>query len=239
MINKISKILEEKDFSKFIGLKENLWFEAKGKEPYQLDSPVGRYELAKDVSAFANAEGGHIVIGLTPNRLKTELTEEIVGLELIPETGFDIVKYDGLIKHYIYPEIDNISITWQEGTNGKGKGVGHIFISPQKETKKYFLITRGVIVEGEKLKDNFVGLVKRVGSSNMPIFGREIYNIMQEGKSSHAQRLSRIESALVIVERNTSLIASGINILKGKGPTEKPISFDGLYDAIREITEEK
>jgi predicted HTH transcriptional regulator len=237
MIEEIAKIIKEKDFSRLIGLKENLWFEAKGKEPYQLDLPGGRYELAKDVSAFANSEGGHIVIGLTHKRLENEMAEEIIGLELILKAEFDIDKYKGLIKHYIYPEIDNISITWQESTNEKDKGVGHIFIPLQKESKKYFLITKGIIVEGEELKDNVVGLARRVGSSNMPISGKEIYNIMQKGKSDFAQRLSGIENMLAVIDKNMSIMLHEINILQKPAQTVKQISFEKLYDAIKKATE--
>jgi len=237
MIEEISKIIKEKDFSRLIGLKENLWFEAKGKEPYQLDSPGGRYELAKDVSAFANSEGGHIVIGLTHKRLENEMAEGITGLELILKAEFDIDKYSGLIKHYIYPEIDNILITWQESTNEKDKGVGHIFIPSQKESKKYFLITKGIIVEGEGVKDNVVGLARRVGSLNIPISGKEIYNTMQKGKSDFAQRLSGIENMLAIIDKNMSIMFHEINILQKSTQTVKQISFDKLYDAIKKVTE--
>jgi predicted HTH transcriptional regulator len=237
MIEEISKIIKEKDFSRLIGLKENLWFEAKGKEPYQFDSPGGRYELAKDVSAFANSEGGHIVIGLTHKRLENEMAEEIIGLELILKAEFDIDKYRGLIKHYIYPEIDNISITWQESTNEENKGVGHIFIPLQKGSKKHFLITKGIIVEREELKDNVVGLARRVGSSNMPISGKEIYNIMQKGKSDFAQRLSGIENMLAVIDKNMSIMFHEINILQKPTQAVKQISFDKLYDAIKKATE--
>ncbi len=202
MINTISEIIKEKYFSKFIGLKEGLWFEAKGKDPYDLDSASGRYELAKDVTAFANAEGGHIVIGLSHKQLENEMTEEISGLELIPEKEFDIKKYGGLIKDYIYPQIEGITITWQESINEKGKGVGDIFVPVQKETKKYFLITRGIIVEGDKLKDNVIGIARRQGARNMPISGKEIYGFMQKGKSDIAQRLSGIEDGLITLQRN-------------------------------------
>ncbi len=237
MIDDISIIIKEKDFSKFIGLKENLWFEAKGRKPYQLDLPSGRYELAKDVSAFANAEGGHLVIGLTHKRLNDEMTEEVSGLELITGAELDIGKYSGLIKDYIYPQIDNITITWQESTNEKGKGVGHVFIPTQKETKKYFLITRGIIIENEKLKDNVVGLVKRHGALNIPISGKEIYDIMQRGKSDIAQRLSGIENTLAAIYENMFVMFREITNIKGGTEAAKQISLDKLYEAIKKATE--
>lgn len=239
MIDDVSKIIKEKDFSKLIGLKENMWLEAKGREPYQLDLPGGRYELAKDISAFANAEGGHIVIGLSHKRLEGEMTEEISGLELISEAEFNVRKYSGLIKDYVYPQIDDITIVWQESNNEKGKGIGHVFIPPQKETKKYFLVTKGIIVDGEELKDNVVGLVKRRGSLNIPISGREIYNLMQRGKSEIAQRLSGIENTIAVMHENMSAMSRELIGLKKETQVSKPISFGPLYEAIKKATEEK
>lgn len=238
MINDISGIIKEKDFSKFIGLKESLWFEAKGQDPYDLDSAIGRYELAKDISAFANAEGGHIVIGLLTKPLENEMTEEISGLELITEKEFNIKKYEGLVKDYIYPQIDGITITWQESANKNDRGVGHIFIPPQKETKQYFLITRGIIVEGDKLKDNVVGVSRRRGSLNMPISGKEIYGIMQKGKSDIAQRLSGIEDALITLQQNMVVMFRAITSMhEERKMAERQVSFDKLYDAIKKATE--
>lgn len=239
MIDTILKIIKGKDFSKLIGFKENLWFEAKSRVPYQLDLPNGRYELAKDVSAFTNAEGGHIVVGLTHKPLENELTEEISGLELVSEAEFNVKKYGGLIKDYIHPQIDGIEIRWQESINEKGKGIGHIFIPPQKETKKYFLITKGIVVEGEKLKDNVVGLVRRRGSSNTPISGKEIYGIMQRGKSDTAQRLSGIENSLAVMHKNMSIMFHEISSVKKEEQPAKQVSFNKLYEAIKKVTEEK
>jgi predicted HTH transcriptional regulator len=238
MVEDISGIIREKDFSKLIGLKESLWFEAKGKDPYQLGSARGRYELVKDVSAFANAEGGHIVIGLSHKQLENEMTEEVSAIELITEAEFDIKKYGGLIKDYIYPQIDGIAIAWEESSSEKGKGVGVIFVPVQKETKKHFLITRGIILEGDELKDNVVGIARRQGARNMPIPGKDIYGFMQRGKSDIAQRLSGIEDALSTLQQNMIAMFHAIaSVQEERRIAERQVSFDKLYDAIKKVTE--
>jgi len=85
---RILEILSSRIFDRLKGLREDLYFEAKGKVPYDLNSAAGRYELAKDVSAFANSEGGHIVVGLQHRRLPNENTEEGDDLDLLPRTDF-------------------------------------------------------------------------------------------------------------------------------------------------------
>ena len=55
-------VLAGGDFEQFIGVPEGLEVEFKA-EPYQIEHDSQRFELAKDVSALANAVGGVIVIG--------------------------------------------------------------------------------------------------------------------------------------------------------------------------------
>jgi hypothetical protein len=56
-----ARIIASGALGELVGLEEAVDFEAKS-ELYDLDTPGGRYELAKDVSAFANASGGCLVI---------------------------------------------------------------------------------------------------------------------------------------------------------------------------------
>jgi hypothetical protein len=54
----VKAILESHAYDSLIGLEEDTWLEAKGRNPYDFTNPYGQYELGKDVSAFANAYGG-------------------------------------------------------------------------------------------------------------------------------------------------------------------------------------
>ena len=60
---------------------ESDWVDFK-RAPYHLEEKNPKLELAKDVSAFANAQGGVIVIGIKARRLETEKIE--VADELTP-----------------------------------------------------------------------------------------------------------------------------------------------------------
>jgi len=54
----VKALLDGRAYDSLIGLREDAWLEAKGGEPYDLGAAHGRYELAKDVAAFANRAGG-------------------------------------------------------------------------------------------------------------------------------------------------------------------------------------
>ena len=62
-VEEILRALESGNFESLIGLVENAETEAKG-APYQLSlGDAQKHELAKDVSALANADGGIILLG--------------------------------------------------------------------------------------------------------------------------------------------------------------------------------
>lgn len=244
MIEDISRIISGRDFSKFIGLKEDLWLEVKGKNPYQLELPSGRYELAKDSSALANAAGGYLLIGFLHERLQSERAESISGLEMIRESEFDCNKYEGIIQHHVHPSIENLTISWQESANVKDMGIGVICVPPQKEERKYFVITRGAMEDGEELKNFVLGLVIRQGSSNLPFPPKDIYTIIRNGRSDIVKRVMGIEEtlngigkALFVIDRNIMMMAQEISKSE-TGEQHKPVSFDKLYDAIKKVTEE-
>ena len=67
-IESIAQLLATRNLSEFVGLKEDQWFDAKKAPAYDLATAPGRFELAKDVSSFANASGGHLFLGLTAER---------------------------------------------------------------------------------------------------------------------------------------------------------------------------
>ena len=96
-LESIKGILESRRFPELIGLHEDLWFEAKGNDPYDFATAGGRYELAKDVSAFANAEGGFLIIGLVTERLTETRTEKVTSFDLCGRDQFDVGQYQGII----------------------------------------------------------------------------------------------------------------------------------------------
>ena len=72
----VKQIIERHAYNSLIGLKEDQWLEVKGSAPYNLATPAGRYELAKDATAFANGTGGFIIVGLETTRRPDTHTEE-------------------------------------------------------------------------------------------------------------------------------------------------------------------
>src|SRR5262245_55188883 len=100
----ISDVLQQRHFSAFIGLKEDLWFEAKERHDFDLAGNANhRFELAKDVSAIANADGGFLLIGLRTESVLEEKTDRVSELALITVDQFDHNQFFGIIKDFVHP----------------------------------------------------------------------------------------------------------------------------------------
>jgi hypothetical protein len=191
-IEAIRNILITAKFDQFLGMKEDLWFDAKLRPGYDLATPNGRIELAKDISALANSEGGHLIIGLVTEPVAGEQTEQVVALDLLKPEEFDVSKYRGIIRDSVYPEISGLTAAWIESGSAVGQGVGVLFVPQQQEAKKYFLMKR-VTEDGVLLKQIVFGIARRVRATidSLPI--AQLYEVTQKGRSPAAERMSRLE----------------------------------------------
>jgi len=199
----VKAILDSHAYDSLIGLQEDGWLEAKGKIPYNLHTPEGRYQLAKDVSAFANGAGGIIIVGLQTTKHADTQTEEITAYDLCAQAEFDAHRYVSLTEEYIHPAIEGLNVYWlpvgQDGTHG----LGIIEVPPQNANRQYFLIANAVD-SGSKIKQFVFGIVRRNESSNDPFTIEQLYRYTQTGKSSVFQTLTRIEEKIDTVILNQS-----------------------------------
>lgn len=191
----IRAILDSGRFAELVGLDEDTWLEAKGRNPYDLNSPGGRYELAKDVSAFANADGGFLIVGLTTQVLLETKAERITGQDLCTQAEFEVGRYLGVIKENVHPEIKNLEIYWLPVGAAGTHGLGVVEVPPQSPNHKYFLIA-SVVEAGAALKQIVFGIAKRNESSNDPFTIAELYKYTQSGKHPVPQTLARLEEKI-------------------------------------------
>jgi predicted HTH transcriptional regulator len=191
----VKAIIDRHDYASLIGLQEDAWLEAKASAPYDLDRPEGRYELAKDVAAFANGTGGIVIVGLQTTRHATTQTDEVTAYDLCAQDTFNATRYASLIGEYIHPAIEGLAVYWvsvnPEGTHG----LGIIEVPPQSPDRQYFLIAN-TVDSGSRIRQFVFGIVRRNDSSNDPFTIAELYQYTQKGKSSLAQTLARIEDKL-------------------------------------------
>ncbi len=191
----IKSILDARQFQTLIGQDEDSWFEAKGRHPYDFATPAGRYELAKDVSSFANADGGFLIIGLITTPLAEAHTERVISYDLCTQEEFVVAQYQGLIKEYVYPQIKNLNVYWAPVNEEATQGLGVIEVPAQNSKLKYFL-TAKVVEAGTQIRQIVFGLAKRTNNTNDPLTAAELYRHMQDGKHTVPQTLARLEGKI-------------------------------------------
>ena len=191
----IQEILKSGNFGAFVDLRESQWFDAKGRNPYDLDQPVGRYELAKDVCAFCNADGGYLVIGLQHEPILEEDTERVSGMELFGAGELNLATYRGVVREYVYPEIKGLEVEWVAAGADPNVGVAYVYV-PQQNTDSMPFLIKNVVEKGQRLKQIVFGMSRRVGATSVPLTVDELHRRVKHGMSTTAERLTSIEQKL-------------------------------------------
>lgn len=139
-----------------IGQPENDWLEVKGK-PYDLKNELEALELAKDISAFANAPGGGLLI-IGFSRKKIEGRDHLKGVVLQPVRCIEPRKHRQALERLILPPPEGLQIEAVE--TEEGKGILMIRVPPQAAALQPFLVT-GAVVESKVLGSHFALYVRR------------------------------------------------------------------------------
>jgi hypothetical protein len=158
-LDNLKEVVGTRGFERLVGEVENQFFDAKS-QPYQFDSGMdAKREFAKDVAAFANATGGYILIGFATKRAVVRAGEEIVEPRPIDQTLFDSDRYRKVLEEWLFPQPEAIGINWVQFGGDKAKGIGVIFVPPQSDLSKPFLITRAM--GDKKSTELLIGYVER------------------------------------------------------------------------------
>ena len=164
-------------FDEIKGTPESDWLDFK-QALYHLDDRKQKLELAKDVSAFANAQGGVIAIGIKTRRPETENIEVADGLTPVRDDLLDCRRIRDTIRQYVYPPIADLGCrTWPiEG----GESVLTIEIPRQDSADQPFIVSEGISSEGEH-HGNMFGYFKRDADAAQPVPPGVVHDLMRDG----------------------------------------------------------
>ncbi|KOU92409.1 hypothetical protein ADK92_27890 [Streptomyces sp. XY533] len=136
-IDDVRKALSAGDLEALIGLEECGWMDVKS-GPYVLDKGAHhKEELVKDVAAFANTStGGLLIIGFKTRTANA--VETISEVTPVPRALVSTDTYRKLIDERVFPQVQDLELTWID--RSEGKGVLSIDIPAQPAAARPFVI---------------------------------------------------------------------------------------------------
>jgi Putative DNA-binding domain len=193
-------ILGGGDFDQFVGAPESLEVEFKG-EPYRLDQEGQKFELAKDVSALANAAGGVIVIGARTERDDEAAVDVVTDVRPLARGLVNDEQYEGTIADRVYPRLQELHVRFYPSTGDEGRGLVAIDVPSQQEIDRYFLVQRPIAEGDERTPGWLVGIaVRSVGRVEVRRVG-EIHTLINRGLSVGRQLADVAEGIADLRER--------------------------------------
>jgi predicted HTH transcriptional regulator len=201
-LDQLAGIVANATFNELVGEVEGQFLDVKS-QPYKFAEGLdAKREFAKDVAAFANAKGGYILIGFTTQKTPLRPGEEIVAPNPIPSDQFNIEQYIKLLEEWLYPRPVDVDIKFGSFGADANKGILVVFIPPQAERSKPFLITK--TFTDKKTTEVFLGYAERRLDFTAPMKVAELHHALRVGLSLERELLGRIDNLEMLITEHFS-----------------------------------
>ena len=164
-----------------LGVAETSWLDFK-RSPYDLASAKGKFELCKDVAAFANAHGGLLVLGVRAEKKSNQALEVATSFHPFPQDRADVVQYIDIMNEYLRPRVE-ISHHWYRDPDRSTAGTDLYYlvleVEPLPELSRYVLV-RKLINDKGKLAEGLAVSVRH-GDRTVYMPSEDVYQLINEG----------------------------------------------------------
>jgi Schlafen, AlbA_2 len=178
-VSEVDAILGSGRFEELLGGVEDGHLECKA-APYQLDQDRQKMELAKDVSALANADGGILLIGVQTERNPIHLGDEIRRIGDFASNLVDTSQYLKVLSEWIYPAIRGLTIQWHSIAGNNGSGIVCIRVPQDASRERPYLVGKVVEATG-RVVGSYFGFFERVQSDVKPTSFEELRERLKDG----------------------------------------------------------
>ncbi|MEV5898395.1 ATP-binding protein [Streptomyces sp. NPDC052127] len=179
---KIVSLLAQQRPEALVGLPESQWVDFKSagpRGPYDLSLEAKKYELAKDVAAFANAGGGLLVCGFKAARRPTDLHETVLRATPFAKQLVNAERYKGIIAEYVRPLVD-VEFHWFEDPAEPEVGYLVIEVQALSESERWAVVTRTLSDDGRLVKGG-IAIPRRHGDQTEYLPPDEVYRLVNSG----------------------------------------------------------
>lgn len=178
-LDQVVAIIRSGKFDALLGAVEGGQLECK-RTYYRLDDDDEKFELAKDVSSFANAKGGAILIGVHTDKDTTLATDIIKKIGAFPQSQANVIQYRDVLKDWIYPNLQKLTIDWFPSAANNSEGIVAIIVGNQDQLWRPFVITRTVKNSG-KMSTVFFGFAERSLDRSVPMGIQQLHLLLRDG----------------------------------------------------------
>jgi hypothetical protein len=194
--DQVRAILASGHFEDLIGAIEDQRLECKV-APYLLQHEHQKQELAKDVCALANAEGGINLIGVKTERNAVHFGDEITEIHPLPQPLADLDQWQAILRTWIYPPLQHVDIHWLPSAEDRTRGILAIDIPTQPTAQRPFLLTRTIDNKGKRIEVVF-GYIERRRAHAVPLSIETLQILLRDGLRYDLvnQRLEHIQELL-------------------------------------------
>lgn len=165
-----------------MGLPESQWvdFKSTGPEgPYDLRLDSKKFELAKDVAAFANASGGLLVCGFKATRRSGDLHESVVKVTPFNKRLINTERYRSVIAEYVRPLID-VDFHWYDHSAGTDLGYLLIEVQALPVSSRWAVVTK-TLSDEERLVKGGIAVPRRHGDQTEYLSPDEVHQLLNNG----------------------------------------------------------
>ena len=197
----VSAILESGQFATLLGGMEDEHFECKS-APYQLQQEREKMELAKDVSALANADGGFILIGMQTEEEPT-YHGDIIRRVNMARDRVDFTQYQNVISDWVLPSVPGLKFAWHASVENVDEGIVSIFIPQEASRERPFLVGK-VVEDSGKIVGSYVGYFERTRDNVTAMKPGELRERLKGG-----QRFAELDTRLGNIEGMMGKVVAG------------------------------
>jgi hypothetical protein len=180
--DRIIALLARQQPEAILGTPESEWvdFKTAGPNgPYDLSTDKGKFELAKDVAAFANTRGGLIVCGFRAKRRPNDLHEAAQKEIPFAKNLVNTDTYKEIITEYVRPLID-VSFLWFKDASNPDLGYFVIEVQALPESKRWALVVKTLSEDGKLVKGG-VAVPRRHSDKTPYLTADEVYQAVNAG----------------------------------------------------------
>jgi hypothetical protein len=169
--------LDRGEFDALIGAVETGEIDFK-RSPYRLDEPPQAFELAKDVSALANAPaGGILVVGFQTRAFEESGLDTVETVHPFPRTMFDRERWVGKVYQLVYPTVVGLDAIFKPSQADGDQGVAVVVVPAQSPDARYFVVAKEFASE-DGAPGWMLGISVRSADRNRPLGLQEIHGLL-------------------------------------------------------------